>query len=172
MNIKNCFARYAIIVCVGLALLPFCACSDANPPVQVQEAAAPAAPDFSLKDLSGQNFKLSNYKGKPVLLIFITTWCPNCRSEIPHYKSIYKTYRKKGLEVAMIDIQESTGIVSHLASKQQIPFRILLDLKGEVASVYGIVGVPAMILIDKDGKILSRNYMSIDPLLETLFPKK
>lgn len=72
----------------------------------------------------------------------------------------------------MIDIQESTGTVTRFASGRQIPFRILLDLKGEVANAYRIVGVPTMILIDKYGKILSRNYMSIDSVLETLYPKK
>jgi peroxiredoxin len=172
MNIKTSLARYARIVCVGLILIPVLSCSDATPPVPVRETADQAAPDFSLKSLSGENFRLSSYKGKSVLLIFITTWCPSCRAEIPHYKTIYETYSKKGLEVAMIDIQESIGTVSRFASRHQFPFRILLDSKGDVSSAYDIVGVPAMILIDKDGKIASRQYELMDSLLESLVTKQ
>lgn len=102
-------------------------------------------------------------------MIFITTWCPSCRSEIPHYKRIYETYGKSGLEVAIIDIQESKETVSRYASKHRIPFTILLDEKGNVSGSYGVVGVPAMVLIDRDGNVLSREYMAMDMILETIF---
>jgi peroxiredoxin len=161
--------RYALFVCMALMLTFSLSCTDSKPPDTARRVTDKAAPDFSLKNLSGQNFKLSGQKGKFVLLIFITTWCPSCRSEIPHYKSIYETYGEKGLEVAMIDIQESRETVSRYASRHQIPFTILLDEKGDVSGSYGIVGVPAMVLIDRDGNVLSREYMAIDMILETIF---
>jgi len=130
------------------------------------------APDFTLKNLSGKTFRLSEQKGKPVLLIFMTTWCPSCRSEIPHYKDIYETYGKRGLEVAMIDIQESRGKVSSFAAKYDIPFTVILDENADVSGAFGIVGVPSMFLISKDGGILSRQYTAIDVILETIFGKK
>lgn len=154
---------------MALMLTFFLSCTDSKPPDTARRSTDKAAPDFALKNLSGQNVKLSGHKGKPVLLIFITTWCPSCRSEIPHYKRIYETYGKRGLEVAIIDIQESKETVSRYASKHRIPFTILLDEKGNVSGSYGVVGVPAMVLIDRDGNVLSREYMAMDMILETIF---
>jgi len=172
MNTKFRSLRYAAMACMGLMLIFSLSCSDTKPPDMARKTKDLAVPDFALKNLSGQNFKLSSQKGKPVLLIFITTWCPSCRSEIPHYRNIYQTYGKNGLEVAMIDIQESRETVSRFASKHQIPFTILLDERGDVAGSFGIVGVPAMVLIDRDGNILSREYMAMDMLLEATLGKK
>ncbi len=166
MDTKFCALRSLAMTCMGLILILFLSCSDTKPSDTARRTTDKAAPDFSLKNMTGQNFKLSSQKGKPVLLIFITTWCPTCRSEIPHYKNIYETYGKRGLEVAMIDIQESREAVSRFTSKYPIPFTILLDERGDVAGSYSIVGVPAMVLIDRDGNILSRDYMAMDMLLE------
>jgi len=152
--------------------LSFLACTDSRQPEAPKGVPDAAAPDFSLKDLTGKNFTLSNFKGNPVLLIFITTWCPTCRSEMPRYKNIYETYGKQGLEVVNIDIEEPRNKVSLFAEKFGVSHRMLLDEKGEVARKYGIVGIPAMVLVDKDGNILSRKYLSMDALLEKLFVKK
>ena len=129
------------------------------------------APDFSLSDLQGKSFRLKNYgKAKAVLLIFGTTWCPSCRSEIPHFKNIYAVYAPRGLEVAYVNIQEPREKVTRFSAKNQLPYRTLLDLKGDVSMDYNIVGVPAMVLI-KDGRIVTRTYRLIDGYLEKLFKK-
>lgn len=147
-------------------------CTESRQPEMKKNTSEMSAPDFNLQDLTGRSFKLSAHRDKPVLLIFITTWCPTCRSEIPHYKDIYETYGQRGLEVVNIDIQEPKERVARLAARYTIPYRTLLDEKGDVAGTYGIVGIPAMILVNKDGMILSRQYSAIDTLLETLLEKK
>ncbi len=126
------------------------------------------AQDFMLKDLKGGKFLLSAQQGKPVLLIFATTWCPTCRSEIPRYKKIYETYDGRGLVVANVNIQEPSEKVSRFAEKYQLPYKVLLDETGRVAEAYRVVGVPTMILIDRDGRILSRQSQAIDGLLSGL----
>ncbi|MDQ5987194.1 MAG: Thiol-disulfide oxidoreductase ResA [Syntrophus sp. SKADARSKE-3] len=129
------------------------------------------APDFSLYDLQGKPFRLSSYgKAKAVLLIFGTTWCPSCRSEIPHFKNIYAAYAPKGLEVAYVNIQEPREKAARFSAKNQLPYRTLLDLKGDVSMDYNISGVPAMVLI-KDGRVVTRTYRLIDGYLEKLFKK-
>ena len=128
------------------------------------------APRFSIRDVNGRIFSMNDYGKKTVLLIFSTTWCPTCRTEIPHFKQIYQTYNQRGLEMVNIDIQESRDKVARFAAKYQLPYRILLDEKGDVASSYGIVGVPAMILI-KNGTVITRNYRLVDGTLEKLFRK-
>ena len=128
------------------------------------------APRFSIRDINGRVFSMNDYGKKTILLIFSTTWCPTCRTEIPHFKQIYQTYNHRGLEMVNIDIQESRDKVARFAAKYQLPYRILLDGKGDVASSYGIVGVPAMILI-KNGVVVTRNYRQVDGALEKLFRK-
>jgi peroxiredoxin len=129
------------------------------------------APDFILKDIQGGKFTLSDQRGKPVLLIFGTTWCPSCREEIPHLKDLYAQYAKKGLIMVNIDIQESRDKVSRYADKYELPYRLLLDENGAVSEMYGIRGVPAMILLDEAGIIIGGQRF-IDPLLANMFKGK
>lgn len=129
------------------------------------------APDFVLADVQGAKFRLNDHLGKPVLLVFGTTWCPSCREEIPHLKDIYASYAKKGLIMVNIDIQESRDKVSRYADKNELPYRLLLDEDGAVSEMYGIRGVPSMILLDEAGKIIGGQRF-IDPLLANLFKGK
>jgi peroxiredoxin len=152
-----------------LLLFGLPSCSDTRQPPVAPKAAEGKARDFVLKDLSGKKFSLSEQRGKPVLIIFGTTWCSTCRSEIPRYKYFHETYGPRGLVVVNIDIQESQDKVSRFAEKYQLPYRVLLDEKGLVAEAYQIVGVPTMLLIDQDGALISRQYQAIDGLLKTLF---
>ena len=136
------------------------------------KAASLSAPDFSLKDLQGKFFQLSKQKGKPVLIFFGTTWCPSCRSELPHYKGIYEVYAKRGLEVIYINISETRGKVAKFVTANALPFKILLDEDGEVATNYAVVGVPTLVLIDKEGKIIKITHSTADLPLKKLFPVK
>src|SRR4030042_22289 len=86
------------------------------------------APDFVLTDLDGRKYRLSDHRGKrPVLLIFSTTWCPSCKEEIPHLKSLHATYAKRGIEMVNIDIQQSREKVAKYAAKNKLPYRRLLE---------------------------------------------
>jgi peroxiredoxin len=166
--------RLLFLLVAGLivvALSSVLSCSETKQPDRGRNISDSAAPDFILKDLTGRDFKLSAARGKPVLLIFLTTWCPTCRSEIPHYKDIYETYGQRGLEVVGIDIEEPKNRVSQFAAKNRIPYRTLLDERGRVASAYGIVGIPTMVLINRDGKVLTRKYFAIETVLQTLLSK-
>lgn len=136
------------------------------------KAASVYAADFSLKDLQGKVFRLSNHRGKPVLIFFGTTWCPSCRSELPFYKEIYETYAKRGLEVTYINIMESREKVARFAKTYSLPFKVLLDENGEIAGSYAIIGVPTLVLIDKDGKIIKLSHSTADLPLKKLFPVK
>ena len=129
------------------------------------------APDFVLNDLEGGQFRLSDQRGKPVLLIFGTTWCPVCREEIPHLKDIYASYAKRGLIMVNINVRESLDKVSRYADKYELPYRSLLDENGAVSERYGIRGVPALILLDGEGLIVGGQSF-IDPLLANMFKRK
>jgi peroxiredoxin len=130
------------------------------------------APDFTLKDLNGKVFKLSGQRGKPVLLFFGTTWCPSCRKELPLYKGIYSNYANRGLEVIYINIMEPREKVARFVKANTLPFRILLDESGEVADDYEVIGVPTIIMINKEGKILKISHSITDLPLQKLFSSK
>jgi peroxiredoxin len=113
-----------------------------------------AAPDFTLQDLSGKSWKLSDQKGKVVLLDFTTTWCPWCVKDIPNLKKITEKFKGQKFEFAAVYIQESKQKVMSFAQKKGIPYRVLLDADAKTAREYGVKGVPTKVLVDKDGYIL------------------
>ncbi|MCX6357733.1 MAG: TlpA disulfide reductase family protein [Candidatus Aureabacteria bacterium] len=129
-------------------------------------AAADTAADFTLKDLKGTEVGLSKLKGKAVLLVFSTTWCPHCRTEVPELKKFHERYKEKGLEILMVDIQESEKRVAAFVEKYGIPYRVLLDTDGSVANKYRVRGVPCLFLVGKDGTIICRECRQVEPLIE------
>ncbi|MBN2284567.1 MAG: TlpA family protein disulfide reductase [Deltaproteobacteria bacterium] len=129
------------------------------------------APDFTLTDLEGKTVRLSDYHGQVVLLQFTNTTCPHCRAIIPYLKELYATYKNEGLVLLAIDIQETPERVSAYAGKYELPYPVLLDRDAAVALSYGIVGIPNLVLINRDGVIMCRQCRSIDILLDTLLKK-
>ncbi|HET6460589.1 MAG TPA: TlpA disulfide reductase family protein [Syntrophales bacterium] len=130
------------------------------------------APDFTLKDLDGRNVRLSDYKGKTIVLYFMATWCPECRSTIPQLKEIYSSYNEKGLVLLSIDVMESKEKVAAFSRKHNIPYSTLLDEDGTVYRSYGVGGVPLKALIDRSGRIICWNCRSFDDLLAKQFEIK
>jgi len=129
------------------------------------------APDFVLKDIDGKEVRLADYRGKVVLLAFSTTWCPHCKSMPPYLNQLFGTYGDRGLEMFNIDIQEPLSKVRAFATKYDIKYGVLLDEKAEAARAYNVMGVPSLILVDKDGTIICKQCRSVDTLLEKLLPK-
>lgn len=111
------------------------------------------APDFKLMDLKGKEVSLSDFKGKPLILFFWTTWCPFCREEFPVLIDSYNDVKKKGVDILAIDIGEPKERVEKFTVNLDIPFPILLDSASTVAYAYDLLGVPTFILIDSQGKI-------------------
>ena len=167
---------------VSLLIIPLAACEDlqkernevkANRGIgNTGETVADRAPDFTLKDLQGRNFKLSENRGKPVLLIFAATWCPYCVEEIPHLKDLYARYTPQGVAIINVDIQESKAKVARFADKYKLPYRVLLDETAAVAKNYGVQGVPNFTLVDKEGLIVCRQCQSVEPLLDKMLRNK
>ena len=127
------------------------------------------APDVILKDLNGQKFRLSDYRGKkPVMIIFSTTWCSSCKSEIPHFKSLYTVYANKDIEIVNVGVQESKAKMSKFSTRYNLPYRVLLDEAGIVSGVYGIRGVPSLVLVDKKGFIVCHQCTKIESILDAI----
>ncbi len=162
---KAAFAAIALIL--SLFLLATDVLSSKTP------ISAVKAPDFILKDLNGKTFRLSDYKGKkPVMIIFSTTWCSSCKSEIPYFKQLYSAYAARGLEIVNVGVQESQVKMSKFSTRYGLPYRVLLDETGIVSGIYEIRGVPSLVLVDQKGYILCHQCQEIEPILNAILKKK
>ena len=121
------------------------------------------APDFSLEALpvgetqgtAANPVKLSEiYAASPVLLVFWASWCPSCREEIPVLNAWHKGYAALGLKIFGVNVQENPERVAAFTAETPIYYPILLDRDAAVAGDYGLMGVPASVLVAKGGKIL------------------
>jgi peroxiredoxin len=112
------------------------------------------APDFTLPDLDGTEFTLSETTGQVRLLDFWATWCAPCREELPMLQRLNETYGPQGF--AMIAISdEDPEQIRKFVEDQGITYRNLVD-SGDVAEEFLVLGLPTGLLIDRDGRIVER----------------
>jgi thiol-disulfide isomerase/thioredoxin len=124
------------------------------------------APDFSAKDLNDQSVKLSDYKGKVVLINFWATWCDPCREEIPWLIALQNKYSPKGFTVLGLAMdEEGKPVVAPFVAKerydvegQKLPMNYPIAIGGEsIAEKFGgLLGYPTSVLISRNGKQIKR----------------
>jgi len=115
------------------------------------------APDFELKSIDGKQVRLSDFRGKAVLLNFWATWCAPCKIEMPWFVELQKQYAAQGLQVlgvAMDDSGEET--IAKFAKQMAINYPLLIG-KESVGDAYGGVEfLPTTFIIDRQGKVVDR----------------
>jgi thiol-disulfide isomerase/thioredoxin len=122
--------------------------------VNQQEKAYPPAPDFSLKDLNGKNIRLSEQKGKVVLIDFWATWCPPCRKGIPELIEMQQEYGRDKFVVLGINLdQEDAKVVKDFAENYRINYPVLFYTPEVIAAYGGIEAIPTSFLVDKEGNV-------------------
>lgn len=116
------------------------------------------APNFSLKNLQGENITLSEVlKEKKAVLVFFATWCPSCVREVPRVNEFY-TANENNTAIIGIDIRQSKAQAEAFAKERGVLYPIVLDINGQVADVYEIRGIPTLVAIDQDGTILYKGH--------------
>jgi peroxiredoxin len=111
--------------------------------------------DFTLNDLDGKSWKLSDLKGKVVLVNFWATWCPPCNRELPDLEALYNQYEHEGLVVLAISDEEGARVQPFI-KKQKLTYPILLDPGRKVNDLYEVEGIPKTFIYDRDGKIVAQ----------------
>lgn len=116
--------------------------------------------DFEMSDPNGKSRKLSDYKGKTILLEFWASWCGPCRQENPNLVRTYRKFKTKGFEVFAVSLDQDKSSWLQAIEKDSLIWEHVSDLKGndnEASLIYGINGVPDNFLIDQNGVIIGRN---------------
>ncbi len=151
----------AAVVLVGL-ILALGGCSSGSSRAEAASSAKPPekrkpAPDFQLKDANGQMFRLSDYKGKVVLLNFWATWCGPCKIEIPWFVDFERTYKDRGFAVIGIALDDDGwAVVKPYVERRQMNYRVAMG-SPEIEQLYGggegIESLPTTFVIDRQGRV-------------------
>lgn len=118
------------------------------------------APDFSQKTPEGEDMKLSDLRGKVVLIDFWASWCGPCRRENPNVVKMYNEYKEKGFEILGVSLDQDKSRWLQAIEKDGLTWYHVSDLKGwgnEVAQLYSVRSIPHTVLLDAEGKIIARN---------------
>lgn len=116
------------------------------------------APDFRLQDIHGKEYTLADFAGKMVLFDFTASWCHWCKVEIPYVEQVYEAMKGKDFEIVSVYLDKKREDWVKDVEKSAHPWKCLSDVKswnkGGMAYDYNIGGIPHLLIIDKDGKIL------------------
>jgi peroxiredoxin len=152
-------AAPALLIAAAAAVVGICTLTGCDNPTYVKAAVKPekerkVAPDFALKDVTGKIVKLSDYRGKVVLLNFWATWCEPCQIEIPWFIEFQQTYKDRDFVVlgASLD-DDGWESVKPFLEKRKINYRVVIGTEELSAKYGGIESLPSTFVIDREGRI-------------------
>jgi len=123
------------------------------------------APDFTLPQPSGPALKLSDYRGKVVLLDFWATWCEPCRAEIPHFVDLQNKYSAQGLQILGVSMDDSPDPVPAFYKQFKMNYPVVMG-NAKIGEQYGgVIGLPIAFLIDRQGQIRKKHIGATDASL-------
>lgn len=147
-NLKKIIAVFLISGLLGLSLSQEgCYKSSDN----VTTKLGGPAMDFMLKDIDNKEVRLSDFKGKAVMLRFWSSRCPSCKKEMPVVEQAYRKLKDKGFVVLAVNIEDPKEVAAETAKKLDLSFPILIDKGMAVTKLYKVFATPTSFFIDKDG---------------------
>jgi len=112
-----------------------------------------SAPDVVLQGPAGAPVRVSDYKGKVLLVDFWASWCVPCKASFPALDAIYREFQPKGLEVLAVNLDEQRRSADAFLAQHPHRMAVLFDPKGVAPEAFGVKGMPTSFLIDKTGAI-------------------
>lgn len=111
------------------------------------------APDFALKSSSGENLRLSEYRGDVVMINFWATWCGPCRQEMPLLDELFTRYKRVGFSLLGVNIDENPHRAMDMIEELGVSFPVLFDDRKEVSKLYQVDAMPVTVLVDREGDV-------------------
>tara|TARA_R110002096_G_scaffold6409_2_gene29729 strand:+ start:48615 stop:49112 length:498 start_codon:yes stop_codon:yes gene_type:complete len=140
MKIKN--------LAYGLFVAVFAASALASSGLEGQQA-----PDFALKSSTGENLRLSEYRGDVVMINFWATWCGPCRQEMPLLDELYSRYERVGFNLLGVNIDDDSRRAMQMIEELGVNFPVLFDARKEVSKLYEVEAMPVTVLVDREGNV-------------------
>lgn len=109
--------------------------------------------DFVANDFAGKPIRLSDYRGRFVMVNLWASWCPPCRAEMPDLIKYYGDHQADGLVFLSVNSQDSLASAQQFIREKQMPFPVLFDPEGKVGQVFRTDGLPDTFVIDRDGNL-------------------
>lgn len=111
------------------------------------------APDFALKSSSGENMRLSEYRGDVVMINFWATWCGPCRQEMPLLDELYNRYNRVGFNLLGVNIDDDSRRAMQMVEELGVNFPVLFDARKEVSKLYEVEAMPVTVIVDRSGTV-------------------
>ena len=122
-------------------------------PANSEARELPDAPDWTLKDVDGKTVRLSDFRGKVVVLNFWAAWCPPCLREIPGFIELQKKYLDRGLVIVAVSLDDDPGLAKSTVERLKVTYPVVFGTPGVAASYGQITALPSTFVINKEGKI-------------------
>lgn len=154
---RNAWILFLLVIVVTIMLLAPRLIKYKPANVITADPKGQVAPDFTLKDINGRTVRLSDYRGKAVVVNFWATWCPPCKTEMPWLVELENKYRAQGLEIIGVALDEaSKDEIAKFARDMRLNYSVVIG-DDNTADAYGNVQMlPTTFYINRDGKIVSR----------------
>lgn len=111
------------------------------------------APDFALKSATGENLRLSEYRGEVVMINFWATWCGPCQQEMPLLEELHNRYQRVGFRLLGVNIDDDAGRAMDMVKSLGVTFPVLFDETKEVSKLYQVEAMPVTVLLDRAGTV-------------------
>src|SRR5210317_1192589 len=111
------------------------------------------APDFALKSSTGENLRLSEFRGDVVMINFWATWCGPCRQEMPLLDDLYSRYQRVGFSLLGVNIDDDSRRAMQMVEELGVDFPVLFDEAKEVSRLYEVEAMPVTVLVDREGTV-------------------
>jgi peroxiredoxin len=113
-----------------------------------------AAPRFDLKGPGGERIRLSDFRGKPLIVNFWATWCPPCRAEMPSIQRAWEQLEENGVGVVAINVGEDPETVREFVRQVPVTFPLPIDKDSRVVQSWPVKGLPTTFVVDSKGRLV------------------